>query len=135
MIIWGVFFDSIINVWQFDRVLNAPRVFYEIAILHVYWRPLVSKLRVVSLQRYCKNSQRISWKFSNFLQNSYFPKLWTTASDLTKNYYYDSAFLVQFLLKRMFMSHLHVFRHIWWKIIALSWNYKILISTSCFLMK
>ena len=135
MIIWGVFFDSIINVWQFDRVLNAPRVFYEIAILHVYWRPLVSKLRVVSLQRYCKNSQRISWKFSNFLQNSYFPKLWTTASDLTKNYYYVSAFLVQFLLKRMFMSCLHVLRHIWWKIIALSWNYKILISTSCFLMK
>ena len=71
MIIWGVFFDSIIDVWQFNRVLNAPGVFYEIAILHIYWRPLVSKLQVVSLQRYCKNSQRISWKFSNFLQNSY----------------------------------------------------------------
>ena len=66
----------------------------------------------VSLQLYCENSVTDDvLGIFKFFQNSYFPKLWATASDFTRNY---CCLCIPCSISFKKYVHLIIFAHIFW---------------------
>lgn len=80
---------------MFDRVKNALQIFYKIEILQsfvlkLFCNKIASCMPTTVVQELCR--RQFFGNFSKIFQNSFFSKLWATASDFTRNYYFLISF-------------------------------------------
>ena len=80
---------------MFDRVKNASQVFYRIEILQsfvlkLFCNKIASCVPTTVVQEVCH--RQFFGNFPKNFQNSFFSKLWATASDFTRSYYFSISF-------------------------------------------